>query len=298
MLRIGIDLGGTKTEAIAMAADGRIVTRLRQPTERTYTASLSQIADLVATLETQVGQRAKVGLGHPGSISPKTGLMRNANSTWLNGKPFGRDLEARLQRPLRLANDADCFALSEAMDGAGRDGRIVFGIILGTGVGGGLVIEKRLHAGAQGIAGEWGHNPLPWMTPAEHPGPQCWCSRRGCIETWLSGPGLARSFEASYGRALSAAEIAVETSSAAERARGLYADRLARALAGALNLIDADTVVLGGGVSQMPGLADAVQARLGSYLFSDFCATRIRVNKHGASSGIRGAAWLWSPTGE
>lgn len=298
MLRIGIDLGGTKTEAIAMTPDGEIVMRDRQPTERSYTASLQQIHSMVDTIERQLGMRARVGLGVPGSPSPKTGLMRNANSTWLNDKPFQADLEAQLERPVRIANDADCFALSEATDGAGKTGRSVFGVILGTGVGGGLVIDKRLLGGVQGIAGEWGHNPLPWMTPAEYPGPQCWCGKSGCIETFLSGPGLSRAFETACGQTMSAQEIATNPSSEAKRARALYADQLARALASVINLVDPDLIVFGGGVSNMPGLVDATQERLGRYVFSDHISTRLVRNEHGDSSGVRGAAWLWGAAGE
>ncbi len=295
MLRIGIDLGGTKTEAIAMAPDGRILARNRQQTERSYADSLNQLHAMVGALESELGERAHIGIGHPGSISPATGLMRNANSTWLNDRAFGRDIEAKLQRPVRLANDADCFALSEARDGAGKDGRIVFGVILGTGVGGGLVIDGQLLSGAQGIAGEWGHNPMPWMSPAEHPGPRCWCGKRGCIERFLSGPGFADYFEASYGDPLSAQEIATLDSDAGRRARNVYAGWLARALASVINLIDADIIVLGGGVSNMPGLAAAAEEKLGEYVFSDHIATRIHTHLHGDASGVRGAAWLWRP---
>ena len=293
ILRIGIDLGGTKTEAVAIAPDGTVQAGDRQPTERSYEASLQQIRGMVANIESKIGTPARVGVGHPGSTSPKTGLMRNANSTWLNDQPFAADIARVLERPVRLANDADCFALSEASDGAAQDAHIVFGVILGTGVGGGLVIGKSLLTGAQSIAGEWGHNPLPWPTNDEYPGASCWCGKTGCIETWLSGTGFSRHFNADHGTELTGAEIASLDSLAAATARDVYADRLARALAGVINIIDADCIVLGGGVSNMAGLPEAVEARLARHVFSDHVATRVVRNLHGDSSGVRGAAWLW-----
>lgn len=296
MIRIGLDLGGTKIEAIAMDRDGAILHRERIPTPRAYDASLAAIRDLVNRVEDACGHTAAVGIGHPGSLSPANGLMRNANSTWLNDRPFFEDMARTLDRPLRLANDADCFALSEAVDGAGRDGHIVFGVILGTGVGGGIVIDKRLLSGAQRIAGEWGHNPLPWPQAHEVPGPRCWCGQRGCIETWLSGPGMAARHEAEEGDTRTAAALfsaAASGDPSARRSITSYTDRLARALASVCNLIDPDVIVLGGGVSNAPGLPEAVQARLPAHVFSDVVTTRIVRHHHGDSSGVRGAAWLW-----
>ena len=296
MIRIGIDLGGTKIEAIAVGCAGTIVERLRVPAPQTYQGCLEAIAGLVNALERENGGASPVGIGHPGSISPATGLMRNANSTWLNGHPFASDVEAALGRPVRLANDADCFTLSEAVDGAGQGAGIVFGIILGTGVGGGIAIDGKLLRGAQGIAGEWGHNPLPWQNESDLPPPPCWCGQSSCHETWLSGPGLARDHASRHGGNLDAAEIFVAAEAgdtAARHSVDLHSDRLARGIASVLNIIDADIVVLGGGVSNAPGLADRVTARLPGFLFSDTVRTRILTHHHGDSSGVRGAAWLW-----
>lgn len=293
MFRIGIDLGGTKIEALGLDPNGREIHRARIATPRDYDGSLAAICQLVQEAEAATGQRAHVGIGHPGSLSPDTGRMRNANSVWLNDRPFAEDLCRALDRPMRFANDADCFALSEATDGAGCDGRIVFGVILGTGVGGGIVIDGRLLDGAQRIAGEWGHNPLPWMQPSEYPGKPCWCGQTGCIETFLSGPGWATHFNRQYGTELSARDIALAQTPEAEASREAYAHRLARALASVINIIDADTVVLGGGVSDTSGLAERTQALLGEFLFSDGVKTKVRTHQHGASSGVRGAAWLW-----
>ncbi|WP_339747289.1 ROK family protein [uncultured Maricaulis sp.] len=296
MIRIGIDLGGTKIEAIAMDPAGAIVERLRVPAPQTYRGCLKAIADLVAAIEREHGKGARVGIGHPGSISPATGLMRNANSIWLNGEPFARDIEGALARPVRLANDADCFTLSEAVDGAGEGAGIVFGIILGTGVGGGIAIDGQLLRGAQGIAGEWGHNPLPWPNESDEPAAPCWCGQSGCHETWLSGPGLARDHASRNGGTLSAAEIFAAAESGDAPARltvDLHGDRLARGIASVLNILDADVVVLGGGVSNAPGLAQRVTVRLPDFLFSDTVRTRILIHRHGDSSGVRGAAWLW-----
>lgn len=296
MIRIGIDLGGTKIEAIAMDRSGAIVERLRVPAPQSYRDSIEAITGLVKAVEREYGSGNRVGIGHPGSISPATGLMRNANSTWLNGHPFARDIEAALGRPVRLANDADCFTLSEAVDGAGEGAGIVFGIILGTGVGGGIAIDGKLLRGAQGIAGEWGHNPLPWPNESDQPAPPCWCGQSGCHETWLSGPGLARDHASRNGGNLSAAEIfaaAATGDAAAVQSVDLHGDRLARGIASVLNILDADVVVLGGGVSNAPGLAERVAARLPDFLFSDLVRTRIVTHRHGDSSGVRGAAWLW-----
>ncbi len=296
MIRIGIDLGGTKTECVALGADGEILLRRREPTARDYAASLAQIASMVRAAEAELGETAHVGIGHPGSSNPSTGLMRNANSTWLNGKPFAADISAALDREVRCANDADCFALSEATDGAGAGHRIVFGVILGTGVGGGIVVDGRLLDGAQGIAGEWGHNPLPGPSKTESPGPDCWCGKQGCIETWLSGPGLRRDHLASTGADLPAEDIvtaALAGENAAIATLDRYVDRLARSLAGVINLIDPHVIVLGGGMSQIPDLAERTQSALPAHVFCDDFRTRVRINQHGDSSGVRGAAWLW-----
>jgi fructokinase len=296
-LRLGVDIGGTKVEAAALDASGAVRARRRASTPGSYEGLIATVRDVLGAVEAEVGPCATVGVGHPGSISPLTGLIRNANSERLNGKALDRDLAAALGRPVRLANDADCFALSEAVDGAGAGSPIVFGVILGTGVGGGVVIDGKLHDGAQRIAGEWGHNPLPWPTREEWPGPACWCGRTGCHEVWLSGPGLAAAFERDTGRRMSAEEIAdaaARGDAAARAALELYADRLARGLASVLNLIDAHVVVLGGGVSNIAGVCDGAAERLPRYVFSDYVATRIVVNRHGDSSGVRGAAWLWS----
>ena len=298
-MQIGIDLGGTKTEGIALANDGTIATRIRIATPRSYDASVSAIADVVAQIERDVGRRCSVGIGIPGAITP-AGLVKNANSTWLNGRPLGRDLEARLSRPVRLMNDANCFAISEAADGAGAGAEVAFGVILGTGVGGGIVVSGRCLEGPNRIAGEWGHNPLPWMTASEYPGAECYCGKRGCIETFVSGPAFERDFTDRTGRVASSAEIvdaADRSDSLAEETLALYRDRLARGLASLINVLDPDVVVLGGGMSNVPDLAESVHALLGSYVFSDTVLTRIVKNLHGDSSGVRGAAWLW-PVGD
>jgi len=296
-MKIGVDLGGTKIEAIALAADGRELGRVRVPTpRRDYDGTLDAVAKLVRQLEQAHGGPASIGVGIPGSISPATGLVKNANSTWLIGRAFDQDLAARLRRPVRLANDANCFALSEATDGAGAGAPVVFGVIVGTGVGGGLVVEGRLVEGAHRIAGEWGHNPLPWPRDEERPGPSCYCGRRGCIETFLSGPGLARDFIGATGRALDAhgvAALAAAGDADASAALERYADRMARALASVINLLDPDVIVLGGGVSNIEALYAEVPARWQPYVFSDEVHTRLVRARFGDSSGVRGAAWLW-----
>jgi fructokinase len=295
-VRIGIDLGGTKIEAVSLAGDGSEHFRRRIATPRgDYDATIGAVAALVADAERTAG-RASVGVGIPGVISPATGLVKNANSTWLNGRPLREDLERRLDRPVRLANDANCFALSEASDGAAAGRSIVFGVILGTGTGGGLVIDGRVIVGANAIAGEWGHNPLPWPEPGELPGPACYCGQTGCIETFLSGPGLSRDHEQRSGERLDPAAI-VSRASAGDRAAAAtiarYHHRLARSLASILNVVDPDVVVLGGGLSNMPGLAASVMTLWGEFVFSDRVTTAIVPAKHGDASGVRGAAWLW-----
>lgn len=295
-MRIGIDMGGTKIEGVALAPNGDIVARKRRPTPRAYEPCLETIVDIVRDLEERTGQCAPVGVGIPGAIVPETQVVKNANSVWLNGQPLGRDLERRLDRPVRLMNDANCFALSEAADGAAAGAAVVFGVILGTGVGGGIVVDGRCLEGVNLVAGEWGHNPLPWPQPDEIPGPPCYCGKTGCIESFLSGPGLAYDHQHRTGVAMSTHDIVAAAdagdASATDRMRR-YRDRLARALATVINLLDPHVIVLGGGMSNVPRLADEVAALLPTYVFSDTIDTRVVRNLHGDSSGVRGAAWLW-----
>jgi fructokinase len=292
-VRIGVDLGGTKIEAIAIDGDGRERIRRRVPTPRgDYEATLAAIATLVADIERAVGERGTVGVGIPGTISPATGLVKNANSTWLIGRPLAVDLPRRLDRPVRFANDANCFALSEATDGAAAGAAVVFGVIAGTGVGGGLVVNGRVVVGANAIAGEWGHNPLPAPRDEERPGPACYCGRHGCIETFLSGPALT----ADYDGATPADEIVRRADAGETRAEQTlqrYEDRFARAVAAVVNVIDPDVVVLGGGLSNVERLYRSVPRLWGPHVFSDQVATRLVRARHGDSSGVRGAAWLW-----
>ncbi len=298
-MRIGVDLGGTKIEAIALDAAGVELARRRVPSpSKDYDAIVAAIGGLVDGLERELGMagRASVGVGIPGVTSPVTGLVKNANTTVLIGRAFDRDLERRLGRPVRLANDANCFVMSEAVDGAAAGAHVVFGVILGTGVGGGLVIDGRIVVGANAIAGEWGHNPLPWPGDDERPGRRCYCGQHGCIETFLSGPGLAHDYEAAAGRSLDAPGIvaAAERGDAGARAvLDRYEGRLARALATVINLVDPDVIVLGGGLSNLGGLYARVPERWNAYVFSDAVATRLVPARHGDSSGVRGAAWLW-----
>ena len=295
-MRIGIDLGGTKIEGIALSDGGAEVARRRVATPRDYPALLDALEEMVREIERAAGAPGSVGVGIPGAIVPETGLVKNANSIWLNGQPLGRDLERRLGRPVRLMNDANCFALSEAADGAAAGAGMVFGVILGTGVGGGLVVGGRCHDGVNLIAGEWGHNPLPWLTPDEYPGPDCYCGKRGCVESFLSGPGFEQDFRERAGRALPSREIVRAAAAGvpdAAAAMARYHDRLARALASLINVLDPDVIVLGGGMSNIPGLAEDTFALLPRYVFSDTIATRVVRHRHGDSSGVRGAAWLW-----
>lgn len=295
-LRLGIDLGGTKIEGVVLGHGGIELARRRVATPRGYAETLDALARLVSDLERDAGARADVGMGIPGTISSATGLVKNANSTWLIGKPLDRDLSSRLGRPVRLANDANCFALSEAVDGAGKGARSVFGVILGTGVGGGVVLDGRVVEGVTGIAGEWGHNPLPWPSDEERPGPDCYCGKRGCIETFLSGPGLHRDHRAVTGRDWSTHEIAAAAAGGdleAAAALKRYVDRLARGLATVIDVLDPEVVVLGGGMSNLRNLADDVTAALPAWVFTDEVLTRVRPNVHGDSGGVRGAAWLW-----
>jgi fructokinase len=307
-LRLGVDLGGTKVEVIALDAGGQVLARERRATPAgDYSGTIAAIVDLIRATEQKCCGLNKdplvtVGVGIPGSISPATGLVKNANSTWLIGKPLDRDLAQALGRPIRVANDANCFAVSEATDGAAAGCKVVFGVIIGTGVGGGVVIEGRPLIGRNAIAGEWGHNPLPWPRGDERPGPPCYCGRSGCIEKFLSGPGLAADYRAATGRAgdsqPSAAEIAQAAGAgdeAAEAALVRYEERLARGLAHIINVLDPDAIVLGGGLSNLARLYRSVPELWGAYVFSDRVDTRLLPPRHGDSSGVRGAAWLWPP---
>ena len=298
-MRLGIDLGGTKIEGLVIDDTGAEKARLRIPTPATsYEEDVKAIADLVAELEHHVGTRCTVGIAHPGAVSPATGLIKNANSTRLNGRPLKADLERALDREIRLANDANCFAISEASDGAAAGCGIVFGVILGTGVGGGIVIDRQIVTGAQAIAGEWGHTPLPLPRDDERPGPQCYCGRTGCIETWLSGPRLQDQFAGRTGRQMRAtdiAEAAAQGDAAATAHMKVYCDRLARALSVIVNILDPHVIVLGGGLSKMAALYQRVPELWKRYVFSEaeFIATKLLPPRYGDSSGVRGAAWLW-----
>lgn len=296
-MRLGIDLGGTKIEGVVLDSAGAEVARTRVVAPvGDYDATLVALEDVVRTLEGDRGRIEKIGIGTPGAVSPRTGLMKNANSTWLNGRPLQRDLEIRLGREIRMANDANCFAVSEATDGAAAGARLVFGVIVGTGTGGGIAIDGRPWIGHNAIGGEWGHDPLPWPEPEELPGPPCYCGRRGCIETFLSGPGLARDHEARFGESLSAQEIA-------ERAEGGHPDcratlekhahRTARALAVVINILDPEVIVLGGGLSRISFLYKRVPELWGDFVFSDSVETPLCPPRFGDASGVRGAAWLW-----
>ena len=293
MIRIGVDFGGTKIEAAALDAAGRVLARVRAPSPPAYAQALDAVRELVAETERQAGARARaVGVCGPGSVSPASGLMRNAKSTHLNGRPFPSDLERVLERPVRYANDADCLTLSEAVDGAAQGAAVAFGVILGTGCGGGVVVGGRLLGGANAFAGEWGHTPLPWPTAAEHPGPACWCGRRGCMELYVSGSGFARD----AGRPAEAVVAAARAGEpAAVAALDRYVDRLARGLAVVCDILDPDVIVLGGGLSNVGELYARLPAAIAPHVFSDCFATPVRQAVHGDSSGVRGAAWLWPP---
>ncbi len=296
-LRLGVDLGGTKIEAAVMNGDGVIVARDRVSTPQgDYQKTLETIVSLVHKTEQRVElNNLPMGICTPGSLSVATGLLRNANSTCLNGQAFKQDLQARLGREIRMANDADCLAMSEAIDGAAAGAHSVFAVILGTGVGGGLVINRQLLQGANAIAGEWGHNPLPWMRPdwAEFPGPACWCGQHGCIETWLSGPALERDFPEDGFKVPAILERALQGDARAKAALGRYEDRLARALAHVINIFDPEVIVFGGGVSNIERLYQYVPALWDQWVFSDVVNTRLVKAVHGDSSGVRGAARLW-----
>jgi fructokinase len=295
-LAIGVDLGGTKIEVIALDEKGRELVRRRRPTPRgSYEATLDAIAELVAGAEREAGGRGTIGIGHPGTISPASGLIKNANSTWLIDRPLDKDLMARLDRRIAFANDANCLALSEATDGAGTGADVVFAVILGTGVGGGICVHGRVLVGPNAIAGEWGHNPLPWPRDEERPGPDCYCGLKGCIETWCSGTGLAADHRRVTGEQLAGPEIIARAAGgdpACDATVERYEDRLARSLATIINALDPDVIVLGGGVSNVRRIYDNVIRLWPDYVFSDTVRTQLRPPMHGDSSGVRGAAWL------
>ncbi|HEX7479165.1 MAG TPA: ROK family protein [Polyangiales bacterium] len=297
-MRIGLDLGGTKIEAIVLDASGgeRYRTRVATPAHD-YDALLGALCTLVGDAESRLGIHASVGIGTPGALSRATGLIKNSNTACLNGRALDRDLGRLLARPIRIANDANCFALSEAIDGAGQGADVVFGAILGTGCGGGVVVARRALVGVNAIAGEWGHNPLPWPTDSERPGPACYCGRSGCIETFVSGTGLCRDYQEHSGLSASGAQIAAAAASGepyALAALERYCDRLARGLGSVINLLDPDVIVLGGGASKLEAIYTQVPVLLPKYVFSDRVDTRLCRATHGDASGVRGAAWLWS----
>ena len=295
-MKFGIDLGGTKIEIIALADDGAELLRRRVATPKNdYLETLQAINVLVRDAEAELGQRGSIGIGTPGALSRATGRLKNSNSLALNGQPILQDLEALLQREIRISNDANCFALSEATDGAASGAAVVFGVILGTGVGGGIVVNGHILTGPNAIAGEWGHNPLPWPEARELPGPECYCGKHGCIETYLSGPGMMRQHQLDTGASLGSAEVvqrAQQGDPACERSMQAYEQRLARSLAHVINILDPDVIVLGGGMSNIERLYTSVPALWGDWVFSDRVDTRLVKNLHGDSSGVRGAAWL------
>jgi fructokinase len=297
MDRIGVDLGGTKIEIVALDSVGKELLRRRIATPRDdYPGTVRAVAELVQGVEMELGRHCTVGMGTPGAISARTGLMKNCNSTWLNGQPLRQDLEDALQREVMIANDANCFALSEATDGAGSGADVVFAVILGTGVGGGIVVHGRALSGANAIAGEWGHNPLPFPHASELPGPPCYCGRHGCIETWLSGPGMTQDHRLVTGRDMPPPDIAAAATAGDEECQATlarYAGRLARALAQVINILDPQIIVLGGGLSALEYLYETVPRLWLPYVFSDQVATQLVKNRHADSSGVRGAAWLW-----
>jgi fructokinase len=296
-LRLGIDLGGSKIAGVALDAAGAVAAEHRVPAPRgDYAATLDAIAGMVEALERHAGAQGSIGIGMPGSISPPSGLVQNANSTWLNGQPFARDLETRLERPVRLANDANCFALSEAADGAGAGAKSVFGVILGTGCGGGLVYDGQLIDGPHSVGGEWGHNPLPWAEPDEHPGALCWCGRHGCMETWVSGPALELDHARVCGERISGEDIATRAGrgdALAQASLDRHASRLARGLAHVVNIFDPHVIVLGGGLSKLMHLYAVLPEHVARYVLAEQSRVTIRPPRWGDASGVRGAAWLW-----
>lgn len=298
--RIGIDLGGTKIAGTVLGREGQVMAETRRASPREdYHATITAIAKVVASLEQLAGVVAgvpSVGIGMPGAISPKSGMVHNANSVWLNSKPFQTDLEAALKRPVRLSNDANCFALSEATDGAGAGAKVVFGVIMGTGCGGGIVVDGRVIEGPHRIAGEWGHTPMPWLTAHEYPGPRCWCGRRGCIETYISGTGLARDHAEVTGVALSGEDIVIaaeQGDAAALATLDRHADRTARGLALITSIFDPDVIVLGGGLSRLAHLYDVLPGLMARHMLTDEATPIVRPPRWGDASGVRGAAWLW-----
>ena len=298
MIKIGIDLGGTKIEGIALSDAGNELFRHRISTPQgDYQGTLHSIVDLIKQIESGAGEKGSIGICTPGALSPATGLMRNSNSVCMNGKPVLTDLQDLLQREIRIANDANCFALSEAVDGAAKDAAVVFGVIIGTGTGGGVVIDKKVLVGPNAIAGEWGHNPLPWPQDFELPGPECYCGKSGCIETWLSGPGIVRDHELHNNEFIDAETLDGKARFGDEDANETlqrYEDRMARSLAHVINILDPDVIVLGGGMGNIKRLYDNVPRIWGNYVFSDVVNTKLLAPVHGDSSGVRGAAWLWN----
>ncbi len=299
-MRIGVDLGGTKIEAIALNASGTELQRIRVPTPRgDYAGTIGSIVGLVRELEGALGQTGSVGVGIPGTVVRATGLVKNANSIWLNRQPLEQDLSNALEREVRCANDANCFAVSEATDGAARGKDVVFGAILGTGCGGGVTLHGRIHAGPNGVAGEWGHTPLPWASGDELPGPPCYCGRSGCLETWISGTGLERDFLQQTGLPLEGKEIVLQAARGDQQANlalDHLQDRIARGLATIVDMLDPDVVVLGGGLSNLDRLyTGELESDIAKYTFGGSTKTPILRNIHGDSSGVRGAAWLWPP---
>ncbi|HEY0263294.1 MAG TPA: ROK family protein [Granulicella sp.] len=297
-MRIGVDVGGTKIEAIALDGSGQIVVRHRVETQKSYDGTLGGVVGLVEQIERETGERCSVGVGIPGTIEGSTGLVKNANSTWLIGKPFDKDLSVALEREVRVANDANCLVVSEATDGAAAGLGMVFGVIVGTGCGGGVAVNGRVHAGPNGVAGEWGHIPLPWAEPEELPGPPCYCGKTGCMETWISGTGLMKEFARVTGRQLKGQEI-VAASEAGDAEATAALDRLesrmARGLASIINVLDPEAIVIGGGVSRIDRIYAGISRLLPKYVFGGTCTTPVLKAIHGDSSGVRGAAWLWPP---